>query len=145
MRFWRPNWRTLLAVFVGFLVIYGAYFWLIRRVVVHRGQVLVLIKKAGSRSLPGDQVIIPKPPPSSDASAYAKWEREYGDCNGILEQVYPEGTYFGFSPWDYEREVIDIGPANVPSDKVGLVVKKFGAALDPGQIRPRRRQPIQGR
>ena len=131
-RFWNP--RGLFVTILALLVIYGAYFWLIRRVVVHRGQVLVLLKKDGSRSLQGNQVIIPRPPDPKDATAYAQWEKKYGDGNGILEQVYPEGTYFAFSPWDYERSVIDIGTANVPSDKVGLVVKKFGEQLDPGQV-----------
>ncbi|HSZ54449.1 MAG TPA: SPFH domain-containing protein [Tepidisphaeraceae bacterium] len=126
------RWRNLVAIILALAFIYGAYFWLIRRVVVHQGQVLVLLKKNGSRSLPGDQVVIPRPP--VDPSQYAQWEKTYGDCNGILEQVYLEGTYFSFSPWDYEREVIRIGDATIPSDKVGLVVKKFGEALPPGQV-----------
>ena len=94
------RWRNLIAIVLALAFIYGAYFWLIRRVVVHQGQVLVLLKKNGSRSLPGDQVVIARPP--ADPLQYAQWEKTYGDCNGILEQVYPEGTYFGFSPWDYE-------------------------------------------
>src|SRR5579871_5630679 len=50
------------------------------------------MKKDGSRSLPGDQIIIPRPPDrEKDPSAYAQWEKEYGDCNGILEQVYQIG------------------------------------------------------
>jgi regulator of protease activity HflC (stomatin/prohibitin superfamily) len=125
---------TIAALVLAALVIYGAYFWLIRRVVVHQGQVLVLVKKDGSSSLPGDQVIIPRPPDSKDAAARDTWERKYGDCNGILEQVYLEGTYFGFSPWDYERKVVEIGNATIPSDKVGLVVKKFGGPLPLGQV-----------
>lgn len=126
------RWRNLFPILVAAAFIYGAYFWLIRREVVHRGQVLVLLKKNGSRSLAGDQVVIPRPP--TDKAQYAQWEKTYGDCNGILEQVYPEGTYFSFSPWDYERKVIEIGNATIPSDKVGLVVKKFGEPLPPGQI-----------
>ena len=128
--------RALFTIVVGLVVIYGAYFWLIRRVVVHQGEVLVLMRKDGSRSLPADQVIIPRPPDRSNAAAYDAWEKEYGDCNGILEQVYPEGTYFGFSPWDYERIIIshDDNKAILPSDKVGLVVKKFGDPLPPGQV-----------
>jgi len=116
------------------VIIYGAYFWFIRRVVVHRGQVLVLLKKDGARSLPEDQVIIPRPPDPADKAAFKAWEAKYGGCSGIFEQVFPEGTYFGFSPWDYEREVIPIGNANVPSDKVGLVVRRFGDPLPPGQV-----------
>lgn len=126
--------RTLILAALALLMIYGAYFWLVRREVVHRGQVLVLLKKNGTRSLPEDQVIIPRPPDPKDKAAFDQWEKKYGDCNGILEQVYPEGTYFAFSPWDYERYVIDVGNANVPSDKVGLVVKRFGEPLDPGQV-----------
>jgi regulator of protease activity HflC (stomatin/prohibitin superfamily) len=126
------RWRNLVAVIVALAFIYGAYFWLIRRVVVHQGQVLVLLKKNGSRTLPGDQVVIPKPP--SDPAEYAQWEKTYGDCNGILEEVRPEGTYFGYSPWDYEREVINIGNATIPSDKVGLIFKKFGDPLPLGQV-----------
>ena len=131
---WAPRGRTLVILILGALFIYGAYFWLVRRQVVHRGQVMVLLKKNGSRSLPGDQVIIPRAPSPSDQLAYDAWEKQYGDCNGILEQVYLEGTYFGFSPWDYERQIIDIGSATIPSDKVGLVVKKFGDPLPPGQV-----------
>src|SRR5205807_6245899 len=75
------------------------------------------------------------PDPKQDAAAYESWEKEYGNCNGILEQVYPEGTYFGFSPWDYERSVIAIDEtAIVPNKKVGIVVKKFGKDLPPGQV-----------
>ena len=130
--FFSPSGIVLLIL--AALVIYAGYFWLVRREVVHRGQVLVLIRKDASHSLPGDQVVVPRPPDKSNKAAYDAWEKEYGDCNGILEQVYSEGTYFGFSPWDYEREVVDIGNASIPGDKVGLVVRKFGAPLPPGQV-----------
>jgi regulator of protease activity HflC (stomatin/prohibitin superfamily) len=126
------RWRNLVALAIALVFIYGAYFWLVRRISVRQGQVMVLLKKNGSRSLPVDQVVIPRPP--TDKAQYAQWEKTYGDCNGILEQVYPEGTYFGFSPWDYERTVIDIGSATIPSDKIGLVFKKFGDPLPPGQV-----------
>jgi regulator of protease activity HflC (stomatin/prohibitin superfamily) len=124
----------IFSLILAALVIYLGYFWLERRVVVHQGQVLVLIKKDGSRSLPGDQVVVPRPPAPADQAAYAAWEKEYGNCNGILEQVYSEGTYFGFSPFDYERQVVDIGNASIPSDKIGLVVRKFGNPLPAGQV-----------
>jgi regulator of protease activity HflC (stomatin/prohibitin superfamily) len=142
------QWRmpSLGAILLAVLVLYGAYFWLIRRVVVHQGEVLVVMKKDGSRSLPGDQVIIPRPPDPKNTSAYDAWKKQYGDCNGIVEQVYPEGTYFGFSPWDYDRIHIrfsdeddpssgqNLHSATIPSDKVGLVIKKFGDPLPPGQV-----------
>jgi regulator of protease activity HflC (stomatin/prohibitin superfamily) len=143
----RPGWgRKLVALAIALLVGYALYFWEVRRVVVDQGHVLVLMKKNGTRSLRGDQIIIPAPP-REGTPEHASWEKEYGDCNGILEQVYPEGTYFGFSPWDYERYVIPLDPnarrseehpggdgAIIPADKVGIVVKKFGKPLDPGQV-----------
>ncbi len=120
-----PVLRALVGVLFAAAVIYGGYFWMIRRIVVGPGQVLVLLKKDGSRSLPGNQIIVPKPPDAvADPEGYQRWEKEYGDCNGILEQVYLPGTYFSFSPFDYEREVNDT--VEVPTGKVGIVVRKFG-------------------
>ena len=141
-----PNWRKNLGVlavvlFVGYLL----YIWEVRRVMVEQGNVLVLLKKNGNRSLRGDQTIVPKAPPLG-TPAYAVWEKEYGDCNGILEQVVPEGTYFQFSPFDYERYIIPLNSSHnqseygggdgaiIPADKVGIVVKKFGKPLDTGQV-----------
>ena len=125
--------RALVALALVCAIVYGGYFWFVRRIVVDDGEVLVLLRKDGSKSLPGDQVIIPRPP-KSDSPDYAKWQETYGDCNGIVEQVYLPGTYFGFSPWDYEREVVNVAHAIVPPDKVGIVIKKFGEPLDPGQV-----------
>lgn len=127
-----PKAPAILAVILILALVYGSYFWFVRRVVVPPGSVLVLLKKHGSVSLPGDQVVIPRAPDQKNAEAYKAWQERYGDCNGILEAVYPEGTYFGFSPFDYEREVL---PAKVvPNGKVGVVVKKFGGKLDEGQV-----------
>src|SRR2546423_8964208 len=91
------GWRKLAVAMVVLVVGYFLYFWEVRRVVVPQNHVLVLLKKNGGRSLGGDQVIIPRPP-AAGSPEYAEWEKQYGDCNGILEQVYPEGTYFSFSP-----------------------------------------------
>jgi regulator of protease activity HflC (stomatin/prohibitin superfamily) len=127
---------VVISLLLAAVVVYGAYFWFYRRVVVGPTEVLVLLKKDGSRSLPGDQVVIPRAPnAATDPAGYAKWEQAYGDVNGILEEVFPAGTYFKFSPFDYERKVIDVSKsAAVPNDKVGIVVKKFGQPLDPGQV-----------
>jgi regulator of protease activity HflC (stomatin/prohibitin superfamily) len=121
---------------VGVLV-YGVYFWEIRRVVVPADHVLVLMKKDGSKSLPEGQIVIPRPPDANKEPArFAAWEKEYGDTNGICEQVLPEGTYFGFSPFDYEREVLPVRHVNamVPNGKVGVVVRKFGKNLPAGHV-----------
>jgi len=133
---WGLGWAGKIAAAALVIVVgYMLYLWEVRRVVVPQNSVLVLMKKNGSRSLTGNQVIVPRAP-AVDSPEYASWEREYGDCNGILEQVYPEGTYFNFSPFDYERNVIDIsGTAIVPSGKVGVVIRKFGRqALGAGQV-----------
>lgn len=127
---------TAVVVVLALLVVYGGYVWFIKRVVVDPSEVLVLLKKHGSKSLPGDEVIIPRAPdPVKNAEAYQAWAAKYGDCNGIMEQTFPAGTYFKFSPFDYEREIIDVTTsASVPNDKVGIVIKKFGQKLDPGQV-----------
>src|SRR4051794_17298881 len=134
---WDGRWRRVAVVVLVLVLGYALYLWEVRRVVVPQNHVLVLLKKNGSRSLPGDQIIIPRAP-AAGTPEYDAWDKQYGDCNGILEQVYPEGTYFGFSPFDYERNVIDIsGTAIVPSGKVGVVVKKFGRTpldVDAGQV-----------
>ena len=67
------------------------------------------------------------PNPQTDPDRYADWKKRYDGCNGIMEETYPAGTYFKFSPFDYEREIIDVSTsAAVPNDKVGIVIKKFG-------------------
>jgi len=123
----------VLALILAAIVVYGGYFWSMRRVKVGPGKVLILMKKDGSNSLPGGQIVIPRAPdPKTNAEGYKQWQKQYGDVNGIMEEVYPEGVYFGFSPFDYEREVVEA--AIVPNGKVGVVVKKFGTDLDPGQV-----------
>lgn len=129
----------LLGLVLAIVIIYGGYYWFVRRIVVGPGEVLVLIKKDGSKSLPGDQIILPRAPDvKTDPAAFADWDNRYGDCNGILEQVQPEGVYFKYSPFDYEREVLaltsDRVRAVVPNGKVGVVIKKFGDPLDPRQV-----------
>ncbi len=136
------TWRNLVAVVIGLAVIYAGYFWFIRRYVVDADQVLVLLRKNGDRSLPGDQIVIPRPtdyPGGAEA-----WDKEFGDANGIFEQIYLTGTYFGFSPFDYERQTFPI--VEVPPGKVGVVVRKFGAPLAPGQVLATagRRGPLPG-
>lgn len=130
-------WSTLVAVILIAGIVYSGYFWFVRRVVVDAGEVLVLMKKNGSTSLSGDQIIIPRAPDVKvNPQAYAEWEKRYADVNGILEEVQPEGTYFKYSPFDYEREVMKLEKVNavVPNGKVGVVIKKFGQPLDEGQV-----------
>src|SRR4051794_15175522 len=79
--------RTIVVLIVAVAFIYGAYFWFIRRVVVGPNQVLVLLKKNGTRSLSGDQIIVPRAPDrEKDRAAYDAWAKRYADCNGIMEE-----------------------------------------------------------
>src|SRR5262245_16097379 len=122
----------LCVVLFAIVFLYGGYFWFVRRVVVSSDEVMILLKKDGSRSLPEGEFVIPAAPDQkTNPSGYAAWEKQYGDCNGVMEQVYLPGVYFGFSPWDYERDVLKLSDvsANVPANKVGIVIKKFGSAL----------------
>lgn len=119
----------LIQIALALLVIYGAYFWFVRRVVVDPDKVLVLMKKDGDRSLPGDQVVIPDP--KNYPGGEEAWEKVYGDANGIQEGVYLTGTYF-FSPFDYERTVEPI--AEVHPGKVGIAIRLFGDPLPEGQV-----------
>jgi len=135
----RPNsmGKRLVGVALAGVIVYGLYFWEGRRVVVPSDHVLVLMKKNGSKTLPDGQLIIPRPPDrAKEPARYAEWENQYGDTNGICEQVLLEGTYFGYSPFDYERWVVPISRTNaaVPNKKVGVVVKKFGKTLPPGHV-----------
>ena len=126
--------QLLLTLALGLAVIYGGYFWLIRRVVVPAGKVLVLLKKDGTLARRRSDHHLRPPDAKTDPAGYKQWEDKDSDVNGILEQVYSEGTYFGFSPFDYERtvispEVVD-ATAIVPTHgKVGIIVKKFGDKL----------------
>jgi regulator of protease activity HflC (stomatin/prohibitin superfamily) len=125
--------KTLALAGIVLVVAYGIYLWFFVRQVVGAGEVLILMKKNGGHSLPGDQIVVPRPPDKNkDQAAYAEWEKTYGDCSGILEQVYLSGTYFSFGPIDYERWIVKT--VEVPSGKVGIVIKKFGKPLEPGQI-----------
>src|SRR4051812_41490473 len=95
--------QTLITLGLALVIIYGGYFWLIRRVSVGSNEVLVLLKKDGWRSLPADEIIIPRMPDrEKDPQRYQQWSERYEGCNGIVEEVYRPGVYFKFSPFDYE-------------------------------------------
>jgi hypothetical protein len=117
-------------------IVYGGYFWFVRRVVVGPSEVLILLKKDGNRSLPGDEVIVPRMPDAkTEPDRYKAWKERYGDCNGIMEEVYPAGTYFKFSPFDYEREVIDVSTSAARAERQGRDRhQEIRAAAGRGQI-----------
>lgn len=131
-------------VLVGAVVAYLAYFWFVRRVVIDSGEVLVVLKKYGDRALDGDQVVIPRAPDQkADPTGYLEWNKRYDDVNGIMEQVWLPGVYFGFSPFDYERYTFKI--KEITPGKVGIVVRLFGEPLKPGQVladAPHQRGPM---
>jgi len=106
---------------------------------VPAGKVLVLLKKNGSRSLPGDQIIVPRPPIRNRRHGIRKVEGEFGDVNGVLEEVYPERTRTSASAHSISSATLST-PIVVPNGKVGIVVKRFGEKLDEGQVWPIRPQ-----
>src|SRR5438477_4600412 len=70
--------RSLIAIILALAIVYTGYFWFVRRVVVGPNEVLVLMKKDGTRSLPADQIIIPRAPDGNkDPQAYATWKQNY--------------------------------------------------------------------
>ena len=93
-------------------------------------------------SLPGDQIIVPREP-KLGTPEHDQWANAFGDCNGIKEEVYPEGTYF-FSPFDYERQDVDISsngtregdcPAGSSWDRDQEI--RYAARSRPGACRPK--------
>src|SRR5438874_2700972 len=74
-----PGWgRRIIAMALALVIGYLLYIWEVKRVVVDQGNVLVLLKKNGSRSLKGDQIIVPREP-KAGTSEHDAWEKEYGD------------------------------------------------------------------
>lgn len=122
---------TLVSLVVAFVAGYLVYLWFFVRISVGPDEVLILLKKDGDTSLPDTQYVIPAAP-DKNSPQYAAWEKQYGDCNGIMERPMKSGTYFAFSPFDYEREIVKVEV--IPSDKIGLVIRKFGNSLPPGQV-----------
>src|SRR5215207_6748850 len=67
--------RHLVALVLIAALVYGGYFWFVRRIVVGPGEVLVLLRKDASKSLPGSKIIVPRPPPA-DSPKRTDWEKE---------------------------------------------------------------------
>jgi regulator of protease activity HflC (stomatin/prohibitin superfamily) len=108
----RPGWRLLAGLALALFLVYEAYEWLVCRIYVPVGHMLVLTSKFGDALLSGQ--ILAKP-----------------GQKGILEEVYGEGRHF-VSPIWYKREIFpifEIGPG-----EIGLVVSKVGAELPPGEF-----------
>ncbi len=124
---------AIVAVVLVVAFAYGGYYWFVKRVVVNAGEVLVLMRKDGSKSLPGDQIIIPTREGYHEGDEV--WQERYGDANGILEEVMRPGTDF-ISPFDFEREIFKV--RTIPSGKVGIVVRKFGEPLPPDRVLARK-------
>jgi len=140
--------RKLVALALALTIGYLLYFW-----EVQAGR-----RRPRARAGLAEEGRQPQPQGRSDHRSTASQRRHQrvrrlghrstATANGILEQVYPEGTYFKFGPFDYERYVIKLdrkkgeraddydagGRGDHPGGQGGIVVKKFGKALDPGQV-----------
>ncbi len=147
-----PGGHPILAVpaFVALLVAAGVgYWWFVQRVEVNAGEVLVLVRKVGGelptsavegRELPGavDQQVVLYP--SLLAALGEKPESTH--YKGILYDVKTEGRHF-YDPFLWKR--LKFLAQQVKDDEIGILVRKFGRPLPPGQIvatQPDERGPL---
>lgn len=139
-----------LIVFGLVVVLLGTgYWWFIQRVEVPAGEVLILLRKVGD-SLPMD-VNYAKPAkgtvtstaPSSETMAaeqvvlFPDLLKKLGEpanstrYKGIMFEPLPEGRYF-FDPFFWDR--VRVPAVVIKQDEIGILVRKFGRNLPPGQI-----------
>ena len=118
-------WLLLIPI-VGLLGV--CYWWMVQRIEVPAGKVLVLVHKVGE-PLPleaeGQVVLSPSllaslgEPPDSTR------------FKGIVYDVLPEGRYF-FDPFFWKRDLV---PAIIiRQNEVGIKIRKYGNSLPPGKI-----------
>ena len=91
----------------------GLWVWEGWRIEPANGEIAVLIKKTG-KNLPPDAILAPGP--------------EY---KGIQQEVLPEGRFFR-NPWTWDWSYVKA--LDIPAGKFGVLVRKFGKSLPPGQI-----------
>ena len=95
------------------VVALGAWVWFGWRIEPGNGEIAVLMKKTG-KNLPPDAILAPGP--------------EY---KGIQQDVLPEGRFFR-NPWTWDWSYVKA--LDIPAGKFGVLVRKFGKSLPPGQI-----------
>ena len=95
------------------VVALGAWVWFGWRIEPGNGEIAVLMKKTG-KNLPPDAILAPGP--------------EY---KGIQQDVLPEGRFFR-NPWTWDWSYVRA--LDIPAGKFGVLVRKFGKSLPPGQI-----------
>ena len=101
-----------LALAAGFAALSG-WVWFGWRIEPANGEIAVLMKKTGE-NLPPDAILAPGP--------------EY---KGIQQEVLPEGRFFR-NPWTWDWSYVKA--LDIPAGKFGVLVRKFGKSLPPGQI-----------
>ena len=95
------------------VVALGAWVWFGWRIEPGNGEIAVLMKKTG-KNLPPDAILALGP--------------EY---KGIQQDVLPEGRFFR-NPWTWDWSYVKA--LDIPAGKFGVLVRKFGKSLPPGQI-----------
>ena len=95
------------------VVALGAWVWFGWRIEPENGEIAVLMKKTG-KNLPPDAILALGP--------------EY---KGIQQDVLPEGRFFR-NPWTWDWSYVKA--LDIPAGKFGVLVRKFGKSLPPGQI-----------
>ena len=101
-----------LVLAAGFTALSG-WVWFGWRIEPGNGEIAVLMKKTGE-NLPPDAILAPGP--------------EY---KGIQQEVLPEGRFFR-NPWTWDWSYVKA--LDIPAGKFGVLVRKFGKSLPPGQI-----------
>ena len=129
------SWGMLVRLAVASAIVYAGYFWFVRRLSSMPTRCWCCSEGRATTASPATRSSSrtrPSFPGGRDA-----WEKEYGDCNGIVEAGLPHRHVLRLQPLRLRaRGRFPI--AEVPPGKVGIVIKKFGEPLDdgPGAGRP---------
>lgn len=143
----RGRGRAWLWVLLAAVLAYPFYYWYVVRTEVYANELLVLINKTGD-TLPGeagDQVVL-YPQLVAELAKQRGWSEDdvRRAYKGIRYEVLREGRHF-YSPVWYERNKIKA--TLIPDSKFGVLIRKYGKPLPPGQSvasLPDERGPVAG-
>lgn len=141
--------RTLVLLLVVLALAYPFYLWFIERVEVDANELLIVVNKTG-RSLPDEvdanqQVVLyPALVAKLAAQTGLSPERVRNSFKGVQFEVFKEGRHF-VNPIFHERIVRPT--ISIPDGKFGVLIRRYGRPLPPGQTLARaedERGPVAG-
>lgn len=104
-----------------------AYIWFVQRVEVGPDQLLVLVSKMGDELPSGaDQQVVLYPALLTKLGKPA----DSVPYKGVVYKPMPPGRYF-YDPFIWDREIIPV--TQVKQDEVGVLIRKYGDPLEPGE------------